>query len=152
MGRGGTVCPVTETGTDFLSALKPFLDHPVLVSGKDAFNIRHQFLVLIVQVVYALWGDDEGVRLLKSFLDPCPILFVAATEAIIVHDHDGVIKIVFDVLQQPLKFGPEVDAVGTSDFPIDHVAPTVLTDEVGQGSFVLEQDIFLAAGIIAALA
>ncbi len=66
--RGGAVRPVTQAGADLPVALEAFLDHPVFVAGEDALDIRDQFLILIVQIVYARGCYNEGIRLLENFL------------------------------------------------------------------------------------
>ncbi|KYP79826.1 hypothetical protein AYW79_13080 [Ferroacidibacillus organovorans] len=137
---------------NFLTALEPLLNHPILIPGEDALDIRDQFLILIVQVVDALWRDNKGVRLLKGLLYPRPILFVAATEPVIVHDHDGVIEIILDVLQQPFELGTEIDTVGTANLPVNDIAPVVFSNEIGKRGFVFEEDIFFIARVVPAFA
>lgn len=96
-----------------------------LTSKPDRFN-KHKFLLLSL------------------------VRAVAPTEAIIVDD-DRIVEVVFDVAEQAFEFGPEFNSVGTANFPVDHIAPSVLASEIGEGGIVFEQNVFLAVRIIATL-
>ncbi|PWI56993.1 hypothetical protein BM613_10965 [Sulfoacidibacillus thermotolerans] len=141
-----------QPSANLLAPLEPLLDHPVLIPGEHAFDVGHEFLVLVVQVIDTYRRDHDRVGALENFLDPCAVLLVAPAEAVIVDYDDRIVKVVFDVAEQAFEFGSEFNAVGTADFPVDHIVPSVLASEIGEGGFVFEQNVFLVVRIIATLA
>jgi len=46
-------------GRRFFAALEPLFDHPVLVAGKNALNVGHKFLILVVQAIHTGGCQDE---------------------------------------------------------------------------------------------